>query len=510
MSTSIKWAGSEEGFHALESIWKVMLNASPEVLKQASDWEVDDEGDDEEKDHYMMEMVNGVGVITVRGALIEGSAGWWGMYYDICGYDDIRNAVICALNCGAQRILVNIMSPGGMVMGIGALTDFLKEVSVKVPITFFTDAYCASGGVWLSVSTGDFKSSRHAEVGSVGVIAVATEYTEYYKMAGIGKQVFKSTPLKGQGNPNEKVSDAVAADIQRGVDESAQRFTDHIAISMGLSTAYVNDNIATGQTWYADEAQRLGLVNGITTFDKLLVDLQQKVSQNTNNAGAVTQPQPTYFQQDAEADMAKRKLIKAGSPEELLAMAASGVPVVTAAEGEVDTDETENPNQEQNDDEEENVVTESSDGEEAAATTPVKNAGESGVDKVIAQMTEQLVSTRVELATVKAEAAVTSTKLAELQAVETSLRQIVATSIQRAVVASGASAPTMDSLMALSSEALVAQMVGAEALLVKRFGTGGQFAVATESEEDEETVKANAAAQVTDEILAPLSRIFSK
>lgn len=507
MAKSIKWAGSKDAFLEVERVIEARLEASADVLKQASDWE--DDEDEKECEHYMMEMIGNVAVINIRGALIEGSAGWWGRYYDICGYDDIRNAIVAGVNAGAKQIMINIMSPGGMVLGIGALTDFIKEVDARVPCTFFSESYCASGGVWLSTSTGKFFASRHAEIGSVGVIAVATEYTEYFKEMGITKSVFKSTPLKASGNPNEKLDAENSAEIQRGVNESAQRFIDHIASSMGMTSAYVAEAIATGQVWYADEAQRLGLVSGITTFDKLLVDLQQKVSENTNNAGVGSTPQPVYFQQTAEADMAKRKVIKASSPEEALAMAASGIPVESASDGaeneEEDTvtnDEDETPAEEQNDDEEDNVVEESESNSEAAATA--------SLSKMIEVTTGQLVQAKVDLATTKAEVAVLQEKVTTLQATEEQLKKIVAVSVQRGFVAGGASAPSLESLMAMSSENLIAQSVSAEEMLSKRFGTGGQVSVRVDDENDEESKKAAEAAKYSEEVLAPLSRIFSK
>ncbi len=497
MTKLIHWAGSEDSHRKVEAIFDKIANASPEVLKQASDWE--DDEDEKETEHYLLECVGGVAIINIRGALIDGSAGWWGRYYDIVGYDDIRNAIVCAVNGGAQQILVHIMSPGGQVIGIGSLSDFLKETNALVPITFFADSFAASGGVWLATSTGAFYASRHAEVGSVGVIAVAAEYTEMDKQWGIKRKVFKSTPLKASGNPNEKLDEANAAEIQRGVDESAQRFIDHIASSMGLSSAYVADNLATGQVWYADEAKRLGLVTDLTTFEELLVDLQNKVTQNNQNS----------FSQ-VEAPMAqKRKLIKAASAEEAMALAASGIPVTSASdsvEGESEDREEDTPTEEQNDDEEENAPDKS----EEAAAAPADKTASSEMTTMLMSFTEKLAAAQVEVATLKAEAAATNDKLSNLQAIETQLKTEVAKKIQHNLVGAGAPKPSLESLLAMTSEQLLVQASAAEAALTARFGNGGQHAVVTDSEADEETQKAEALAKYSDEIMSDVSRIFSK
>lgn len=499
MTTHIKWAGAENSLRELESILDKVSNVTTDVLlKQVSD---DWDEDDSETEHHLLEMYGDVAVLNIDGSMVHGSAGWWGRYFGVVGYEDIRNAMVIGVNQGAKAILVNITTPGGMVVGIGELTDFIKEIDKSVPVTFYTGSYAASGGVWLSTTTGKFYASRHAEVGSVGVIAVATEFTEYFKSEGITKRVFKSTPLKASGNPNEKLDAANAAEIQRGVDESSQRFTDHIAMGMGLTSQFVSEAIATGQMWYADEAQRLGLISGITTFDKLLVDLQQKVSQNNNYSS---------FPKTAEADMSRRKTIKATSPEEALAMAASGIPVVTASDEPVEepVEQDEPPVEEQVE-----PVESEADGQETGVADDDAQASAAATpafSQLLASTTEQLVNAKVELATAKAEAAVLSDKLALMQATETHLKQIVARSVQRAFVAAGSAAPSEESLLAMNAELLIAQSVSAEAMLAKRFGTGGQVSVVLDDEEDEETKKANEAAKYSEEVLTPLSRIFSK
>ena len=508
MSVS-KWAYDEKQVDRLNSSMIVMGQASSGELlrhavssgfvKSASEYEDDDEAELEDE-HELMSIDKGVAIIQVRGTLIEGSAGWWGKYYDIVGYDDIRNAVTCAVNAGAQQILVNLMSPGGMVLGIGSLSDYLAKVDAMVPITFFAEAYAASGGVWLSTSTGKFFASRHAEIGSIGVISVASEYTEWDKEMGISRRVFKSTPLKASGNPNEKLDDANAAEIQRGVMESAQRFIDQVAQGMGLTSDYVAKSLATGQIWYADEALRLGLLRGITTYEELLVDLQRKVSQNIDSNAQ--NGQPIFYNQRAETDMAKRKTIKA-DPDTALALAASGVIVaeddVTESEGE--QPEEESPVEEQNDDEEENVVEKTKDSEASSI---------SSLNKALLANIEQLAEAKVESASARAEVKSLSAKLEAATAMEDHLKAVVAKKIQHAMAAVGSPIPELASLTSMSAEALLVQNDNAEALLTKRYGQGGQHTLVHDDDGDAETAKANQAAQAAQEILAPLSRFLSK
>lgn len=487
----ILWAGSQESFYQLEGLIKQMSEASSEVLKQASDWE--DEQDELDTEHHLLQIIDGIAFVRIKGMLIEGSAGWWGSWCNIVGYDDIRNAIVCAINAGAKEIVCYISSPGGMVMGIGACSDFIREANKSVPIQFYTDTLCASGGVWLGATLGNLVASRHAEVGSVGVVGVTSEYTEYFKMIGVTKRVFKSTPLKMSGNPNEKLDAANAAEIQRSVDDSAKRFIDHLAQGLKLSSDYISSNIATGQMWYADEAMQLGLVSKIMSFDELLVDLQKKVQQNTQNAGPTYSylPEASSTNSDKEATGSmKKKVIKPKTQEELLAAAASGVLVAQAS------DESEESEEDAGTTSAETETEESADDTTEASTASTDKKVEDGsLSSAFTQTTDKLISTMTELATARAELAVSNSKLSVALAVEVQLKEIVVKAVQKAHVGAGAAEPNAATLMEMSSEALLVQYANAEEMLAKRFGSGGRISAQIDEAESEDTKKAEAYAQ---------------
>lgn len=497
---NIKWAGSEDSFHALVESRKRcdLMMADPKIQKRAQEWE--DEQDDDMEQHWMvqMEQDSQFAIINIKGALCMGTAGWWGMYSgEECGYDDIRNAIATAINNGATEILCNIQSPGGTVYGIGACTDFIKEAQSYANIQFFTDTYCASGGVWLSTSTGNFKASPSAEVGSVGVIGVTTDMVGMFDQMGIKRRVFKSTPLKGVGNPNEHLSDAGAKEIQRGVDESNTRFIDHIAQGMGLTSDFVRTNIATGQMWYAEDAMQRGLIKGITTFDALIVDLQNKVSQNSTNKGAANLPgyqTDKSFKATLEADMSSKRTIKTPkNAEDVAALAAAGILPEQEAKDEI-TDPA---------DPDLAPASEAS-AEETKVETPVATSETSVLAGMLATANEALLNAKVELNGANAAKSALEAKLATI---EGPLKELVVQAIQHRQVYAGGAPSTKESLMAMDPSVLVAMHAEQEVVLSQRFGNGGQRSVVVDDSDSEETQKAEKAAKLIESITAPLARI---
>jgi ClpP class serine protease len=473
--------------------------ADSSTLALAQAWD-DDQDEEPEDTHFLLQVSGDIGIVQVKGMLIEGNVSWWDRDY-CCGYMDLRNAVTAAINAGCKYIVMNFNTPGGMVRGAGACGDFLSYANKIVPIYSYSDTFCMSGGVWLAVAPGKFYCSVYASVGSIGVFQVASEYTEMDKMAGIKRRVSKSAPLKGLGNPFEKMGAAQAAEMDRGVLEAGAMFNKQVAKGLGLDLSYVQNTLATGQEWFGDKALELKLVQKNISFDDLLIDLQKKVSQNTvttqgNPLNRLLDMSSTSFTQ--EINPMKTKTLNASAVEGALAQAAIDMLAASeaTAQGEAGTE------------------TEVQAGDVVAAVetaTPSAEAPAQGLEKLVqslSDMTDQLLAARTELADAKLAHAADKSKLASMETSQQDLKKIAAHSIQWAFVAAGSAAPKEDSLLALTPSLLVEQHTTAMSMLTNRFGKGGRV---TENEaEDGEDKKLEAAAkQVEASVLLPLSRINS-
>jgi len=483
------WVGSESAYHAVLDAYTKM-DAADEVLKVNALAYDDDE--EREQRHFLLEMVDNVGIITIDGSMVSGVEGSWGAYWGVVGYGDIRNAIVTAINGGAEELLFDMNTPGGSTNGIMELSDFIKSLDVKT--TAHSGGMVASGGLWLATAADSFYASRMAEIGSLGVIAITQEITDMYKDAGINIRVFKSTPLKAAGNPYEKMSPEMAAEIQKNIDETHKFFVREVAINMGLTEEYVSAEIANGKMWYAAEANQLGLIDGVKSFDDVFLAMRRET---TDNAGDFSNKE---FNNNLEADMAKRKLTLDAQAS---AAIASGVPVEqavadkeldkgTEAEVKVEAEETKDDTVEAS---AETEVEESTDADESA---------EEGKDAAVSGILKQLSTAQAESVDLKVEVKVLQGKLATMEASQEGLKKVTAVSIQRAYVAIGSPAPELESLVASDASVLLAQHAQVDAQLSQRFGAGQQVSVQVEEVDDEAL---DAAAQHTNETMLKQARI---
>ena len=444
------WLGSEASFHSLVRTVEEMTNASKEAFGYS------DRDDDEEEsgEHFLLDIVGNVGVIAIKGKMVPGVEGSWGQYWGLVGYGDINNAIITAINAGVTDLIFDYDTGGGAVNGIAELADFKKKLpSLGISTTSYSGGSVMSGGLWLATAAETFQTTRMAEIGSLGVIAVTAEMTELYKKEGISVEVHKSTPLKAAGNPYEKLTEPQRAEIQKNIMEVHEFFISEISVNRNLSHAFVSDEIANGKTWFGDEAKRLGLVDSIDSFDSILLALRKESADNHS------------FQHVEASNMARRKQIL---DDKAAAAIASGIPPETVIEN-LDAE------QESPDDGQAPAPKEEAAAAAAAAPKEEAEAQETATEvSTVTALTKQIDDLQDKVVDLKVSLKTAENSVSALETSQKGLREATVAAIQRGFVALGSNAPAQETLMAMDSSALLAQHAQIMGQVNQRYGAGGQ------------------------------------
>jgi signal peptide peptidase SppA len=170
-----------------------------------------------------------------------------------------------------NSIVFNIDSPGGAVNGTAEFASKLYEAaqdSEKV-IVAFADGMAASAAYWIGSQCNEFHASEAAEVGSIGVLAKVFDNTRKLKNEGVDPVVIRSSELKapGVGPLTNKQADAIA----KNVDSMYSMFKS--AVERGRPGINI-DSVATGETFIGRDAVDNGLVDSISTLEKVIDKLQ--------------------------------------------------------------------------------------------------------------------------------------------------------------------------------------------------------------------------------------------
>ena len=255
------WCGSEESYHA----YMHSLESFNEFMK-----------DKKEDDIFAAALpytkVGKVGVVSISGSLIPGevpkfAADWFG----VMGYDNIKQAVVAALSDKeVKSIQLRVGSGGGAVQGLKATADFLAEAGKIKPVYTYSDSMMASAAYWLGSTAEHVSVGDMANVGSIGTIAVQTEYTKMREAEGITDTVIRSGKYKALGHPFEKLTQEAHDQIQERLDYMTSKFVAAVAENRGRSPEVVDSVMGQGRVFMGEQALAVGLVDTVETEQEAL------------------------------------------------------------------------------------------------------------------------------------------------------------------------------------------------------------------------------------------------
>lgn len=210
---------------------------------------------------------DGIAVVDVRGPLMH-HAGWW---FD--SYEGIAARVAAALASGPRAVVLSIDSPGGLVSGCFETSRALRAMcaAADVPLVAYVDGQATSAAYALACAAGYVCAPPAATLGSIGVIDTMVDATRQAEMFGLSYRLVASGARKSDGNPMAPISEEAIAASQARVNELAELFFELVAEHRGVSTDDVRA-LEAGLV-HGAEAQRLGLIDEVTTFDALLAAL---------------------------------------------------------------------------------------------------------------------------------------------------------------------------------------------------------------------------------------------
>lgn len=173
---------------------------------------------------------------------------------------DIQEAIA---NPNISGIVLDIDSPGGTVDGTKELADFIATAKQTKPIVAYANGCTASAAYWIASNCSSIVAYDTTQVGSIGVVVEHTDYSKAAEEAGVKKTYIYRGKYKTAGNSFEPLNDESQAHIQARVDTYYGMFVDAICEARSLDKETALETIATGETFIAAEALKLGLIDSI-------------------------------------------------------------------------------------------------------------------------------------------------------------------------------------------------------------------------------------------------------
>lgn len=445
------WAGSE---HSLELARDVHAKVVSKAL-------VPVEKSDEDDVPYNFSLQGAVGVIGIKGPLVNSDSPWV-RFFGATSYNDIRKALMYAAgNAEAKAIVLDISSGGGAVSGVSDTSSLISLIDSKVkPVYSITDAAMASAAYWLGSSARKVYNSNLALMGSIGVIATHMEYSKALKEDGVGVTVVRAGKYKALVNSVEPLTDQAKQQIQDQLDATYRVFVEHVAAARGVSYQVADQKMGQGREFIGADAVDAGLSDGVKTFDSLLSEINAKLDTKSSSLDNSNHPQRGVF-----------PMRKALTEQEIAAIAA-GVAHAAAVEGS--TAPEIKPE----------VDAEASVKAPAAEATETKKENESPAPAadVLTFVKEQLAEAQARVVDLTVQLKTAGEQIISMKATHDGLVKIAAASVKNMKVALGMTGVDVSSMAA---DALLAEHAAASDAFQKAFKAGGVAAVNTPDKAEE-------------------------
>jgi capsid assembly protease len=217
------------------------------------------------------EVEQGVGIIAIRGVLLEGS---W-----IRDYSDIAEAVnALAADASVHSILLDIDSPGGSVHGaLFGLADRIREVRAEKPVWAIAEGQaCSAAYVIAAQASKIYASNANTSIlGSLGVIAKHVDYSKWNEKQGFAITEIASGRHKTDLSEDKPLSKDGRATLERIVEGAFVELIDAVSAGRKVLT---DEKIRAQEAaiYLGGEAQQNDLVDGIAARGDLVEKLVKK------------------------------------------------------------------------------------------------------------------------------------------------------------------------------------------------------------------------------------------
>jgi signal peptide peptidase SppA len=279
MTTNL-WLGNQHSYEAV-------LEAKANALAKYGDKE------GEAPEPKLLNVQSNVGIIDIKGSLINGNAGWLS-YFGVTGYGDIRDSLVAAIqNPEVSAILLNIDSGGGAVAGVHETAQLISRVDKIKPVIAYNGGTEASAALWLGSSARTAYAAETALTGSLGIIMVHAERSKQLEDDGIKVTVIRAGTEKALANPYEPLTDNAKAALEEKAQAMYDIFLGHVASMRGLSDSVADSKFGQGREFVGKAAVTAGLVDSVGTFEDAYTkaaSLGSKIASKNQAKAAVNRP----------------------------------------------------------------------------------------------------------------------------------------------------------------------------------------------------------------------------
>lgn len=184
----------------------------------------------------------------------------------------LREEISAVLGAAGEGddVVLRLESPGGMVHGYGlAASQLLRIKKGGLKLTVCVDKVAASGGYMMACTADHLLAAPFAIVGSIGVVAQVPNLHRLLKKHDVDYKEYTAGEFKRTVSLMGEITEKGEKKFLEELEETHVLFKKFVTENRPVVNV---DKVGTGEHWYGAQAQALGLIDGISTSDELLME----------------------------------------------------------------------------------------------------------------------------------------------------------------------------------------------------------------------------------------------
>ena len=202
---------------------------------------------------------------------------WW--RFSI--YDFMQELKTADANPAFVAHLLYIDSPGGEVFGLNEAHKILRNLTK--PVYALVESRCCSAAYYLaSAAEKIYATSPLSTIGSIGCMATLCDSREYWEKLGIKDiDIYATKSIRKNKTYMDALDGKVKDYITKILDPAMALFEGNVK----ASRPSVDESVFEGDSYYAQQAQQLGLIDGIESLEVVA----RKLLDHTDNRNLASQ-----------------------------------------------------------------------------------------------------------------------------------------------------------------------------------------------------------------------------
>ena len=169
-----------------------------------------------------------------------------------------------------KGVVIRVNSPGGSALASDIIYNSIKNLTKPVYISM--GGVAASGGYYISAAGDKIYADKETLTGSIGVITMIPNVSEFLKKAEINYSVISKGKYSDMGSLVRDLTEDEKDKIRASSLKVYEEFVDRVAEGRNMAREEVLKS-AEGRVWLGEEAKKIGLVDEIGGIEKAVGDL---------------------------------------------------------------------------------------------------------------------------------------------------------------------------------------------------------------------------------------------